>query len=330
MKNLIYVLLLATLASSCSKELGKGLNQDPIEVYNEFWTHVDEHYIYFDLKGVDWDSVKESSLTKLNPHMTEEELYEVVKQDLDLLKDGHNNLRTTFAKASGYNYKKGYDVNFDFTHVKNYATEEWSADGYFQYTYIDDIAYVYISRMRKMDGLKPLLRSILTEDTRALVIDIRNNGGGDSNPIPELLGDYVTERTLLSYYVEKSGPGHNQNTDPIAVYAEPSSDFNFSGPVILLTNRGSFSASSYMASMMKGLPTFTIIGQVTGGGGGGNSTYELSNGWLLSLSMSDMLDKELQSIEPGVQPDIEINNTLADMKENRDVVLERAIQIIRK
>ena len=70
MRKLIYILLLATLVSSCSKELGKELNQDPIEVYNEFWTHVDEHYIYFDLKGVDWDSVKESSLAKLNPHMT--------------------------------------------------------------------------------------------------------------------------------------------------------------------------------------------------------------------------------------------------------------------
>ena len=77
--------------------------------------------------------------------------------------------------------------------------------------------------------------------------------------------------------------------------------------------------------MIKSLPNVTLVGQVTGGGAGGHLGYQLSNGWQIRVSVSDFLDKNGQSTEVGVRPDVSITNTLDDIKNGRDIMLEKAI-----
>ena len=79
--------------------------------------------------------------------------------------------------------------------------------------------------------------------------------------------------------------------------------------------------------MAKAIPNFTLVGQVTGGGGGGNAGYELSNGWVVAISVSDFLDVEGNTVELGVVPDIAIENTQEDIQNNRDRMLEKAMEI---
>ena len=82
-----------------------------------------------------------------------------------------------------------------------------------------------------------------------------------------------------------------------------------------------------MAAMVKGIDNVQVFGQVTGGGGGGNYGHQLSNSWLLAVSASDFVDKEGQSIELGVEPDIEIINSEADIEAGKDIILKRAFAI---
>ena len=82
-----------------------------------------------------------------------------------------------------------------------------------------------------------------------------------------------------------------------------------------------------MAAMCKDLPNFTVVGQVTGGGGGGNAGYELSNEWIINVSVSDFVDKDNRSIELGVEPNIKIENTKEDLEIGKDVMLEGALSL---
>ena len=69
--------------------------------------------------------------------------------------------------------------------------------------------------------------------------------------------------------------------------------------------------------------------QITGGGAGGNLGLEMSNGWLLAVSVSDFLNSNFQSIESGVHPDVSIENEQEHILSGEDVMLQQAINIIR-
>lgn len=328
MKYFHILLISLFLLNACSPKIEVSMRGE--EVYEEFWTYVDEHYMYFAEKGVDWEEVKSRYIANPQNLSTEQGLFDAMESSLLELKDTHNRLVSDFDTADIYKFWEDYEVHFSIKVVNdNYMGGNLEAYDALYHEIVDNIGYIYIRQMRHNNALQNTIRKMHEEGVEGLIIDIRHNGGGDSNGIPDLLGDFVTARTYLGSYQEKSGPGHQDKTNPIPVYANPSSDFHFDKPTVLMINRRSYSASSYMAAMFKGIDNVQVLGQVTGGGGGGNYGHQLSNSWLLAVSVSDYLDKEGKSIEVGVEPDIQIENSEADLEAGRDIMLERAFSILK-
>lgn len=326
MKNFLIILLIIQTFTSCSQP--KSQADFAQEIFLEFWTWVDHNYIYFKEKEVDWDQVKSQYLDLIQDDTTEDELFALMGDALRTLKDSHNRLERIEGRSPVYNFKEGFEIYFDLNLVKsNYVKDSLGVSGNLYWAMLDqNVGYVSLSEFTRYNAFLSILKAMKEKEVSKLVIDMRSNGGGDSDDVPTLLGALVTERTALGGYIEKSGPGHDDKTDPIFVYADPMSDFYFDIPIVVLVNRGSYSATSYFTAMMKGLENVTIMGQVTGGGGGGNLGYQLSNGWLVAVSVSDFIDKEGMSIEPGVMPDVTIENTLENWENGKDVMLENAIE----
>ena len=331
MKNTIICCIFCLLLSSCSKTLFTESTQNPLSLYDEFWTHVNDNYIFFQEKEVDWEDVYQKYSKNLSEHSSEEELLQAMENSLLELKDAHNVIRTPFRASKKYNYTEGYAVHFSPELVEEkYIKGNFAEERSFRYGAIDEESiYIYVPKMESIHQLRNLIRNLVVEQSKNLIIDVRNNGGGNSNPVPELLGDFVDKETLLGSYIEKSGPKREDETVPLPVYAFPSPDYHFDIKVALLINRAGYSATSYLAGMCKGLDNFTLFGQVTGGGAGGNAGYELSNGWELAISVSDFIDKQGNTIELGVQPDIEVINQESDISNGVDVMLEAAIDHLR-
>ena len=197
----------------------------------------------------------------------------------------------------------------------------------FNYFIDEETIYIYIPKMENIFSLQQLIRQLVNDKTKNLILDVRGNGGGNSNPVPEMLGDFVTEKTLLGSYIEKSGPQREDETNPVPIYAVPSEDYHFDIQVFVLINRGCYSATSYLAGMTNNLTNFTLVGQVTGGGGGGNAGFELSNGWALAISVSDFIDVNGITIENGVSPHISIENQASDISNRQDVMLEKVLEL---
>ena len=98
-KSYIFILacLLAVAFTSCEKAFMKpDESNDPVNVFEYLWTRVDQLYTYFDIKGVDWDSVHAVYRPMVYDEMSDDSLFSVCAAMLNTLRDGHTNLFSDF------------------------------------------------------------------------------------------------------------------------------------------------------------------------------------------------------------------------------------------
>ncbi|HLO54247.1 MAG TPA: S41 family peptidase [Saprospiraceae bacterium] len=322
-----FIIITLFVLSFISPSFAQSTTGNAKVLFDEFWTFVDKNYIYFDAKKVDWDAVYQKYSPGINAQTTEDELFAIMDAAVVELKDAHSLLVKPKKVGTQYDFRSGYDIHFDPNLIKSkYIKDSLGQEGNLYWAMLDgNIGYIYLPKFNDFQAFEKVLRLMKIAKVNKLIIDVRNNGGGDSNPVPRLLGTIVQQKTLLGSYVEKIGPGHDDIVKPIPMYAHPRPDFHFDIPIAVLINRGCYSATTYFAAMIKSLPNVTLVGQITGGGAGGHLGYQLSNGWQIRVSVSDFLDKNGQSTEVGVRPDVSITNTLDDIKNGRDIMLEKAI-----
>ena len=98
-------------------------------------------------------------------------------------------------------------------------------------------------------------------------------------------------------------------------------------PVVLLTNRGVFSAANHFVLMMKELPHVTIVGDKTGGGSGLPLNSTLPNGWSVRFSASPILDAQGNHTEFGIEPDVKVSITSEDWTRGVDTIIEEALKL---
>ena len=102
------------------------------------------------------------------------------------------------------------------------------------------------------------------------------------------------------------------------------SPVKWSKPVIVLCNRRSYSATNLFVSLMRYAKHATIVGGISGGGGGMPMSYELPCGWTVRFSSVRMYDRDKNDIEQGVTPDVLVTMQSTD----RDDIIEKAIELI--
>ena len=325
MKNIAIILLMACSIMACEKALIPNIETSNKNIFEELWQHVDEHYIYFDVKQVDWDKVYTQYAPLIREDMSEVELFDICAEMLATLKDGHNVLisRDTL---NAYDFRTGYEVVFDPEIVrKNYLNNTFEEKGNFTYGIAEgNIGYVHFKDFKGTRDMETVVAFMLDKKVDGLVFDIRSNGGG--RDAERIVKYFIQEPTLVGYNIEKTGKGHTDFSENLSFIVQPDNDLYFDKPVKILINRGSFSASTYFAGMMKHLPNSTLIGQITGGGGGGNAAYQLPNDWLVWVSVSTFLDVNLDDIEVGVTPHIDLNNDPEKLANGVDEILERAME----
>ncbi|MFZ1750118.1 MAG: S41 family peptidase [Saprospiraceae bacterium] len=304
-------------------------NTNPSLLFDEFWHWVDKNYIYFDAKNLDWNAVYQKYAPTISDKTTEDELFDICEASILALKDAHSAISRPDKNGKVYDYKADYDIYFDFKIIKkSYIVDSLgSAKNLFWGLMNGNIGYIRLSNFTISSEFMQALMDMKSRKVSKIIIDVRNNGGGNSNTVPKLLSQFVDSKLPLGAYIEKIGPGHKEVTNPIWIYTDPKLKKDWDIPLVVMTNRMSYSATSYFAGMVKGLPNMKIVGQKTGGGGGGHLGYQLSNDWLVRVSVSDFIGKDMLSIELGVEPDILIENTKEDLENGIDKMLETAINL---
>ena len=330
MKTYLLIILGSLLLISCEDALiPEDATDSPAGNFNTLWTYVDRYYPYFAEKGVDWDSVRRVYEPQIRPDMTDEELFGVLGAMLNTLKDGHTNLFAPF-ETSFYDNALLYPVNFSLEtvafHYLGAAPEDSTITtdypGFFVNLLPDDILYVYYASFgNSADQIALIIKAY--PEARGMILDIRSNGGGDGDFALDLAGHFTPQRELVAFYTQKIGPAHDDISTPLPVYVDPRAPL-FNKRVMVLTNRGVYSAGSNFVEYVKHFENVTIVGDTTGGGAGSPIDSELPNGWTFRISQSPFLGKDGFDFEEGTPPDIvamDDPNTL-----ETDEIIERALE----
>lgn len=332
------VILLAGLLGltlSCSDMLiDDGRSDSPVENFEYLWREIDRHYSHFIIKNVNWDSVYAVYRPMVTSNLSDRELFVITCRMLEVLKDGHINVFSPFGTCGYSGWYEDYPENFTFEHVKDrYLHGVFSIAGGERITYgfLDGgIGYIHIASFTGNDWVSDIdvaLEALKT--ARAIVLDVRNNGGGSGKSAEEVAGRFADQKRLYGYYRYRNGPEHESFTDPVPMYVEPTGNERFTGPVTVLTNRSCFSACEAFTMAMDVLPNVTIVGDVTGGGLGNPIYRELPNGWSYRFPVWLQTTRDGRALEGvGISPDVPATITKAESWSGIDTILRTAIQIL--
>lgn len=143
--------------------------------------------------------------------------------------------------------------------------------------------------------VKRLLGELKKENVDGVVIDLRNNGGGSLQEATELTGLFIDQGPTV---LVRNGDGR------VDVLADENPGIFYKGPMAVLVNRLSASASEIFAGAMQDYHRALILGGQTFGKGTVQSIQELNHGEL-KLTLAKFYRVSGQSTQhQGVIPDI--------------------------
>lgn len=328
LKNIILPCLLLFLSGSCIRE--EEYQDDPMGNFESLWKSLDQNYCFFDYKkdmyGLDWDSVYTVYKTRISNGMSQKQLFEVCCDMLAELKDGHVNLYSSGNVGRYWSWHEDYPANFNDSVQKLYLGTNYKIASGLSYRILEDnIAYVYYESFSSGIGdgnITAMMNELKT--CSGMILDVRNNSGGNLTNATKLAGYFTNEKRLVGYIAHKNGTGHSDFSTPYAEYIEPANGLRWQKPVVVLTNRSCYSATNTFVRNMKACPQVTIMGDRTGGGSGMPFTSEMPNGWLVRFSACPMYDADMQQIEFGIDPDIPVSMSQEDLLRNKDTLIETA------
>jgi hypothetical protein len=141
--------------------------------------------------------------------------------------------------------------------------------------------------------------------TDALIIDLRNNGGGDSATVTLLASYLFDKRTQLNDFYYREGNRIEQRWTSDVV---PGLRYGQKKDVYVLTSKDSFSAAEDFTYALKNLKRVTVVGETTGGGANPGTDKRLLPNFSvfmpLGRSISPITKTNWEGV--GVTPDVSV------------------------
>ena len=304
----------------------------PQSNFMELWNSFDQLYAPFEQRGVDWDASLNLYLPQVSDQTTDNQLFSIFQQMLAPLDDGHVSL-----EASG---RERWSSNSVFRNRTDNALFNWSvATSYLDPDFFNSFPVTYGTISQKFgyihlyhvsDPIPDIERIMKTfRDLEGIIIDLRHNDGGDFANGWELVKRFTDQKRLAFTSFTKTGPGRNHLGKGVKWHITPGGNFQFTGNVVVLTDRYTVSAGERTLMALRVLPQVTVIGVPTSGAHGERVARQLPNGWVYSLTPQLIFVAEGISYEGiGIPPDIEIQNTILDINAGVDIVLEEGINFL--
>ncbi len=254
--------------------------------------------------------------------------------------------------TAGMEGSEGTDVTLTIQHVDK-STEDYiltrrkfSALRQEELTWIDkDTAVVTINTFGFAYDRKRVL-DIMSEakESKKIILDLRDNGGGEIGNLRHLLGFFTTsdqpvgtfiDRTIVNEY---SAATHGNPTDLAAIakwtkkkvrpIPEPDT-LRYSGKVVVLINGLSGSASEILAQGFRDVLGSKIVGTKSAGAVLVSLYVDASNGFMLQFPLSDYVTINGTRLEgKGVTPDFVVSDPTIHTAKGPDPARDKAIALL--
>ncbi|GHT84493.1 hypothetical protein FACS18947_2020 [Bacteroidia bacterium] len=166
------------------------------------------------------------------------------------------------------------------------------------------------------------------KDTKGIIIDIRNYPS--ANVLYSLGSYFVSSSTPFVKFTNGNTNNPGEFTFRPGYEIQKSTEEPYQGKLVVMVNEVTQSAAEFEAMAFRAGNNVTIIGSQTAGADGNVSEIVLPGGlktWISGIGVYYPDGRETQRI--GIVPDIEVKPTIKGIREGRDEVLEKAIEIIK-
>ncbi len=162
----------------------------------------------------------------------------------------------------------------------------------------------------------------LKNNGKGIILDLRGNPGGYLQVAIALAGSFLKRDELVVTEDFKSAMD-------LGFHAEGNELFS-KVPIVVLIDQGSASASEILAGALKFDRKIKIVGTKSFGKGTVQDVEDLSDGSSLKVTIAHWIMPDGSSIEKnGIAPDIEVQLTEDDVKNKKDVQLDKALETIK-
>lgn len=166
------------------------------------------------------------------------------------------------------------------------------------------------------------------QSARGLILDLRYNGGGDSEAMTDVASAFLPPHIRLGRFTDRTGRVQVEPQTRNAMLLAAESIARFTGALVILTGERTASAAEIFAASIKEARRATIIGTSTCGCVLAiRRRHVLPDGGELDVSEMDYRTSLGVRLEgAGVEPDETITIDLADLRGGRDRAMERALE----
>ena len=188
----------------------------------------------------------------------------------------------------------------------------------------DDIGYLKLTQFKHStsEEARSALRDLIGRGMKALVLDLRNNGGGLLDASVKIVSMFVRSGMV----VETKGRSERANEK----YNVDKSQYLTNVPMVVLINGGSASASEIVAGALNDKGRAKLIGEKSFGKGSVQTLFPLTDGSGVYVTIARYYTPSGKVIDHvGLSPDIEVKGE-PDRDMSKDEQLQRAITEVKK
>ena len=193
-----------------------------------------------------------------------------------------------------------------------------------------DIGYIRINNFDVRCARETIacINQMRSEGAKALLFDVRFNGGGLKDEMVKVL-DYLLPEGVLFRSVDYAGEEEVDYSDKRCVEM----------PMAVLVNLDSYSAAEFFAAALQEYGWATVVGEQTYGKGNFQTGFELSDGSMLNISIGKYYTPEGKSLTGvGITPDIACELSEDDyanlyyglLEKEDDVQMQKALDVLRQ
>ncbi|OGE08852.1 hypothetical protein A3A60_00670 [Candidatus Curtissbacteria bacterium RIFCSPLOWO2_01_FULL_42_26] len=163
------------------------------------------------------------------------------------------------------------------------------------------------------------VEEVLANKVDGVIVDMRNNPGGLLSSSVYITGDFVKGVVVKQQYA--NGSVQSLTTDGRGRLLKI--------PMAVLVNGGSASAAEIFSGAIQDARRGQLVGEKTFGKGTVQDVVELSGGGGLHVTIAKWLTPKSHSINGiGISPDVIVELSAQDRKENKDPQLDRVLEAV--
>lgn len=193
----------------------------------------------------------------------------------------------------------------------------------------DNIGYIIIDQFTgtSAEQVEEAINDLKSQGMERVIVDLRDNPGGQLECIQAILNYFLPKDKLLLYSETKDGEQERYYTENDGLITDM--------PLCVLVNENSASASEVFAGVVKCYDRGKLVGTKTFGKGIMQSTFGLSDGTAIKLTIGKYYlpdDSNIHGI--GIEPDYEVKlpedvTNVWALKHPDDPQLTKAIEVVK-